>query len=307
METKICNIYTKLLKRKPTSDEYAICKLQMLHIPFNEITIRINETNERKKILKKKIIDVFMLVRNSGNSLQKTLDVLHLMEICYPKYRFLFWIFENDSTDNTRSLLAAFYKTHEGRCIFANLKNTKWTHERCLQRINDMAYYRNFCKNIPNLGVQLHGTYTNFDKVNNITLNNQYTSKYTLIIDTDIEFTKDTFRQLATILKSDSSVAMVTPFGVHKFLGCYFDTYALELGKHQKYNFQQLKEVTDPTKTYEINSGYAGLCLVRSEIFQKCQYRIKNEHHSEHNYFCKQVREYGKVVMAPGIKVTWTP
>ena len=60
-------------------------------------------------------------------------------------------------------------------------------------------------------------------------------------------------------------------------------------------------------KILPVNSAFGGFVLLRSNVMEKCEWGIiENKICSEHNYFCKMVRHYGKVVIARDIRVKWT-
>ena len=274
--------------------------------------MKIKILNERSKV------HIFLLVRDNEPTLQETLDALSSIEdSVYEHYEFYYWILENDSNDTTPSIVFNFLQNKNGRIVSGYLGSKKWTNVKHEQRVKDMAYYRNL-----NLKMMFLGP-TKFDAnimdINDLVVlesavnfkNDKwkpYKSKYSIILDTNITFDQNIFKDMEYILEQNNDIGMVTPFGyVKSFPLVYYDTYALQtLNNTNKVDNEWVK-VLDKKKYYEINSGFSGFAMIRTETLKKCKWGFEDKNQSEHSNFCKDIQNISKkVVVAPGIKVGWT-
>ena len=94
------------------------------------------------------IINVFMCLRNNADTLQNTFNSLKAIENHFTNFRFVYYIFENDSTDNTPSLISSFMQHRSGALKCCNLNTRQWGSVKDTQRSSDMARYRNHMKNM---------------------------------------------------------------------------------------------------------------------------------------------------------------
>ena len=157
-------------------------------------------------------LHVFMCVRNNQKSLVKTLNSLECTENAMPHIRFAYYIYENDSTDNTCEFILDFMKKRRGNVSVGNkLNKIQWTSVKDKNRIRDMAMYRN----------RMKGLCADFA-----------TSKYSIILDSEISFSPTTIQEMIKVLDTNPDIAMTTPWGVsnaasYKRRNAYYDLYAL--------------------------------------------------------------------------------
>lgn len=225
------------------------------------------------------IINVFLCLRNNEDTLENTFKLLDDLEKYKSNYTFKYYIYENDSEDKTKELIINFIKTHKGSCIFENLKKKQWGNIQDINRVRDMSFYRNKMKN-------LCKDYSN--------------SEYSIILDSNITFNINILDQMINEFQND--IVMVTPFGyVENKPSVYYDTFALDYCKPYRFFLKDCKL----NKTVEINSGFGGFVVIKTSVLQKCEWKQSDKLVSEHNYFCRQVQNYGKIICARDIKVSW--
>ena len=274
--------------------------------------LKIKILNERSKV------HIFLLVRDNESTLQTTLDTLSSIEdSVHESYEFYYWILENDSNDSTPSIVFDFLQNKNGRVVSGYLGSKKWSNVKHEQRVKDMAYYRNLNLKMMFLGPSKFDS--NIMDINDlVVLENAvnfkndkwkpYKSKYSIILDTNITFEQNIFKDMEYILEHNNDIGMVTPFGyVKSFPLVYYDTYALQTLENTNKADSSWTKVLDKKEFYEINSGFSGFAMVRTETLKKCKWGFKDKNQSEHSNFCKDVQNMSKkVVIAPGIKVGWT-
>jgi len=232
-----------------------------------------------------KIINIFMCVRNNGNTLENTLFLLNQIETENKQNEFRYYIYENDSTDNTKNIILTFFKNHKGNCIFESLNNTLWGNIKDEKRVFDMSIYRNkmkhLCKNYNN-------------------------SEYSIILDTNITFKTTIFRDMIHIFDKYDNIQMITPYGcVEGKPNLYYDTFALDIESNFKGNkLKQLKYEMKKKQLVNLKSGFAGFIMIKTLTLKSCSWKSSCKC-SEHNHFCKEVLEFGDIVCATHIKVYW--
>jgi hypothetical protein len=233
----------------------------------------------RNKLIKKSYnkVNVFMCVRNNDYSLDNTLSNLLAIQEKY-NIIFHFYIYENDSTDTTPFIILDFFRNNniKGAYKIEKISKKEWTDVKDINRTKDMAQYRNVMKN-------LCTDWTNSD--------------FSLILDTDVEFTPKNFYDMVKILQTDQNIAMVTPYAFAGNTLTYYDTYALDT---------DIKICVLMPEFHPVKSAFGGFVVIRTHILEKCNWDITPDKIcSEHNAFCAMVREYGNVIIARDIRVHW--
>ena len=235
------------------------------------------------------IINVFMCLRNNEQSIDNTFRLLNDMETKNKSYSFRYYMYENDSVDKTQDKIIDFFKTHNGEYLSQSLNTKFWDSISDKNRAADMSIYRNEMKNLC----------TDFSN-----------SKYSIILDTNIDFSNQTFIDMKVLLENNNKIAMVTPFGFEKGNPLkYYDSFALDI--ESQYYGNKLKKLRMELNNSEdsivkIKSGFAGFVVIRTEILEKCNWSSGNKLCSEHNYFCDEVNKHGDIVLAGNIKISWT-
>lgn len=240
--------------------------------------IRILKSSEEydQRIKSKKWINVFMCVRNNSLDLQDTFDTLEFIRRKNDTYDFRYYIFENDSDDDTVSMCKVFMSKNHGVFKSCVLKTKKWEDVKDKDRVTDMAYYRNQCKELCYL--------------------DDRNCEYCVLIDTKVKFNTDIFDKYIHHLNNTSSTVMITPYGKVGKKNVYYDTYALDSPNPIKIN----------TGIQKVNSACAGIFMVRSIPFFQCSWKMICGNKSEHNNFCYELKKYGDIVVDTNIHVEWT-
>jgi hypothetical protein len=218
-----------------------------------------------------------MCVRNNEYSLQTTLNNLLAIQEKY-NVVFHYYIYENDSTDATPYLILDFYRKNnlKGAFKIEQISKKEWSDVKDINRTADMSAYRNSMK-------ALCTDWSNSD--------------FSLILDTDVEFSTKNFYDMVKLLQGNSDIAMVTPYAYAGNTLTYYDTYALE---------SDINICVLMPEIQQVNSAFGGFVLLRTHVLEKCNWGvIPDKLCSEHNYFCAMVQNYGKVVIARDTRVHW--
>lgn len=297
----ILNLLKEINENYKPWKELKFCKLEIQNLNTlfqqncDEISIKIsklNQQNMKKHFLnfyttiepskaESTNINVFMCCRNNEVSLNTTLNNLIALQNHFKFLNFNYFFYENDSNDKTPNILMDFcnQKNINGKYSINKFDFKQWGNVQDLERSKDMAFYRNENKNMCN----------NFEK-----------SDYCIILDTDVQFSPQTFENMYDLLNFHKDIQMVTPFGFANDDINYYDTYALETLQHEN----NINLLIPPI--YEVKSAFGGFVMIRTKTFKECYWSKSNTIlNSEHNEFCKRVRDYGKIVIARDIHVHW--
>ena len=233
-----------------------------------------------------KTINVFMCVRNNEDTLDKTFELLDAIVQEHPNFSFRFYVYENDSTDSTKTIVVNFFKTHNGTCLFETLDKHEWGSSKDTQRVVDMSMYRNKMKKLC----------TQYEH-----------SEFSVILDTNVTFETTILIDMIKIFNAKENIHMITPFGYVKGKpDTYYDTFALDMHSNfeMKSNLNTLLNELKYNSIVKLKSGFAGFVMIRTQTLKKCNWKY-SDLCSEHNNFCKEVSMYGDVVCASNIKVAW--
>lgn len=238
------------------------------------------ETNKKRRrfrsLRRKKInkISVFGMFRNNEDSIGKSLSYLKINErkIGVPCS---YYLYENDSDDDTPEQIKEFYRHSNGKYRSEILGNKMHAGNSRPERLRDLAIYRNKMKE----------------------LCDDWSSEYSFIVDSEINFPSDIFIKMISTLESYKDCVMVTPFGTHEYDNEYYDIFAY-------LNDQGEKTPPSSQRISEANSAFSGFACIKTGVFEKCHWNALADV-SEHIFFCDMVRQYGKIVVDPSITVTW--
>jgi hypothetical protein len=159
-----------------------------------------------------------------------------------------------------------------------------------LDRLMLLAYYRNRCAS------QIKDVDT----------------EYTLMIDTDVEFTKKDFLVLLSEITQLDCVMviantrqpqvkdLVTNFSEDSFYDvfCLRDRYFNSgiIFSDCPLTLKKDRDAWYAGKSVKIASGFSGFCLVKTEALKKCRWSTNGA--SEHVNFCSELRELGDIYIA---------
>jgi glycosyltransferase involved in cell wall biosynthesis len=253
--------------------------------------------------LKKIDVSVILLLKNNEFYVKK-LDELFTPLENDTKFNFTYFIYENNSTDKTKEELVKFIKNRKGRVIVENLPKPKhFDSVISKDRGIFMGKLRNKLK-------KLHG---------------DLTSDFTLLIDSDVIFTKQGFDKMFNAI-NDKDV-MITPYSIcwksykrSKQIH-YYDALAKITKDNISYkenantcmfhdckqciNYRRGKGIKLDNKylikenVAKVNCAFAGFCLIKTDIYNKVKWSgTICEHHS----FCERVRKFGNILLLKNVK-----
>ena len=271
--------------------------------------------NQLTNIVKIKI-SIVIYVKNNEKWLEYLHNYCDKIEVLYNNlFLFEYFIYENNSTDNTKELVFNFIKNRKGNVICENIDtNFKWTNLIDFNRGLHMNFIRNRGKN-------------KFGIMN---------SDYTLLLDSEIILKNNTIFDMVHNIHNDPTISAITPYTIcynedSYNSNHYYDTLAIVNNNNIDYtknrNTCMFKECTRCKKYHEkyninlsndnlwsindeeisVRSAFGGCYLIRSDIYNKCEYDEnlfrETNHVCEHVSFNKQVLNYGKIIIKPDIKI----
>ena len=229
-------------------------------------------------------ISVLGLWRDSEEHIEKTLKFL---EDIQSGADFSYYFYENDSIDGTKYILKDWLSSRKGDMLSETMSLPKFGSVMNVERLMLLAYYRNRCAS------QIKDVDT----------------EYTLMIDTDVEFTKKDFsvllskmveldcvmaiantrqpqvKDLVTHLSEDSFYDVACLKDRYFNNGLYFSDCPLVLEKDRDSWY-----AGEPVK---IAAGFSGFSLVKTEALKKCRWSTQGA--IEHVNFCSELREFGDI------------
>jgi hypothetical protein len=238
-------------------------------------------------------ISVFSLWRDSESYMQRSLKQLESLELQHPEIEFSYFFYENDSTDNTASILNSWMSPRKGKLLSENVSFSKEGTVMTESRMKKMAYYRNRM----------------------IDLGRFIKSDYSVIFDSDVIFGDDILKKFLS--KIDQETIMYTPFISQnikcKVCNCGKDSYYDIAALYDKQNHRGLIWSCNPfvnifdrqnlsiNNPVEVNSAFGGFVLIKSFPLNFCNWRSNGD--IEHVLFCEEIRKYGKIKIYPDIEV----
>jgi hypothetical protein len=246
----------------------------------------------------KDTIAVYSLWRDSEPHIHKTLAQLESLESL--DYDFEYFFYENDSKDNTVDILNNWMSKRKGVFVHENIKAKKFVSDGSFDRMTFLTECRNKCKS----------------------LGASFTSKYCLLIDSDIEFNNDNFIQQINLLNELDDAVAITP-NVRQInvpdLMCkispdsFYDLHALiDINGERGFYFTDcpftnFKDRFDWAlrKPIRCISSFGGFFVLRNEHFQQVQWSTNGD--CEHINFCKELLKFGSIYLDPSSKVHAEP
>lgn len=240
-------------------------------------------------------IDVFCIWRDSEPVIYRTLNQLDSIVTAFKdEMDFRFYFYENDSKDNTASIIKDWMEEKNGGFICENLNLPKFGSIASIQRTRILADCRNKCKYLSPLD-----------------------SDYSLLIDGDIEFSATNFENLLHYLQSFSDCVLATAnirqniqdYTFNETKDSYYDVYPFR-DKHgntgMTWSFcpSYIKEDIERWKLGKpINccSAFGGFAILKTKHFKNVDWSSSVS--SEHVNFCFDLLKYGKIYIFPEVKV----
>jgi len=238
-------------------------------------------------------IAVYALWQDSEPHIQRTLSQFEGLEDL--DYDFEYYFYENDSKDNTVSILEDWMLEKKGVFLHENLNAEKFGSVADQQRMTALCEFRNKCKNLLEDSI----------------------SKYTILIDSDIIFDKSNLKSHIDFLKSNEDAVMVTPnirqniqdylFGFTE--DSFYDVYPL----FDKNGDRGLYWTDCPFRNgldrmnwslgraIKCNSAFGGFALTYTKILKKVKWSTSGD--CDHVNFCKELSDFGSIYLNPKNKV----
>ena len=235
-------------------------------------------------------ISIISLFRDSESYIHNCLSRLERLEK-NTDASFEYMFYENDSLDNTRSILKKWIDSRDGFLTHEDLGYPKFSTMISYDRNRKMTEYRNKL----------------------LLASRPITSDYTIILDSDIVFDENIVNEYLKYMETD--VAMVTP-NILQNIHCkmfdatkrsYYDSYALI----DRYGHSAMTWAANPfyiktdrdlwenEEPVEVHSAFGGAPMVRSYILNNVEW--STDGNCEHWEFCAKVNEFGKILVVPTI------
>jgi len=235
-------------------------------------------------------ISVFCIFRDSEESLPRLFSQLESIESLFG-YEFSYFFYENDSKDNTRQLIKEWISSRKGKFLYEDLGAKKFGSVTDPERMRFLCECRNKCKDLA--------------KEND--------SDYSLLIDSDIHFSKFNFLIQMGSLETLEDAVMVTPnvrqpikdltFG--ETLDSYYDVYAFRDNFGNKGIYftdcpsflKQDQEDWKDGKPIKVLSAFGGFAIIKSDVFNSVRWSA--DINCDHCNMCYQISRKGQIYIIP--------
>ncbi len=243
-----------------------------------------------------KLISVFAIWRDGSLYVDRTLKQLEEFEAA-GEYRFQYFFYENDSIDNTASVLSNWIN-RDGRVgVFKSevLNAPKYGRSIKPERMAFLCLCRNKCK----------------------LLSGENKSDFSLIFDSDIIFSYDNLKRHLYTLSSSPNAVMVAansrqniPDLVHNISpDSYYDTYAFKdkYGNVGPYFSDCPSYLPEDRSAWalghpiRVNSAFGGFAILPSTVFNSISWSA--EFNCDHVNFCYEAGRFGDIYVDPLSKV----
>lgn len=240
---------------------------------------------------KKLRICVFSLFRDSEDYLDRCLKQLEDMEK-QTDAKFTYFFYENDSKDNTVSILNNWIKARKGKLLSEKLGTKKFGSIGNRERMVNLSSYRNKM----------------------VKLSEGIDSEYSIIFDSDVIFKGNIVNQF--LEHKDLNFSMLTP-NIRQNIPCkmgsksktsYYDSSILfdidgqpsmTWSDNPFYNDGDRKKFKSG-QPIKVKSSFGSFALVKSEYLKHCRWNSMGE--SEHLSFCHSLNKFAPIYLLPKIK-----
>lgn len=246
----------------------------------------------------KKKVSVFCIWRDAEKHIHRTLKQLEDIESLDSDYDFSYFFYENDSVDNTVKILQDWTSSRKSSVLSEKLSAPKFNSTPAIERMKFLCECRNKCK-------ELAG---------------ENESDYSLLIDGDIEFSKENFTaSVSDILRLDNAV-MITPnvrqnipdLTFSASVDSYYDVYPFRDSRGNEGIY--FSDCPSFNKEDQLNwrlgmpirclSAFGGFALLKSEAFNQVSWTA--DIHCDHVNMCFDLGTYGYIYCNPRNKVYTT-
>lgn len=245
----------------------------------------------------KEKVSVFCIWRDAEEHIHRTLKQLEDIE-SFDSYDFSYYFYENDSVDNTADILKNWLKSRKGGFVSEKLSAPKFSSTPEIERMKFLCECRNKCK----------------------ALAGGNESKYSLLIDGDIEFSKENFLMSICDIGTLPFASMVTPnvrqnipdLTFEGSLDSYYDVYPFR-DRHGNEGIY-FSDCPSYNQEDQLNwrlgmpirclSAFGGFALLKSNDFNKVNWSA--DVHCDHVNMCFDLGLYGNIYCNPRNKVYTT-
>ena len=256
-------------------------------------------------------VSICLCIRDAAIYIDYINELFSKIEAKYTNISFEYFMYENNSKDNTKDSIINFYKNRQGKYLCENIEGDIMMEGIKIDRGNKMSNIRNKLKHF----------------------HRRLDSDYVVLLDSDVIFTQDTIIQLIDTLENE--IVMATPFCICYYYYIlnnksihYYDSFAVISMDNISYkesrntclfkscnrciHFRKAtcikicdKYLFDNDKIIETKSCFGSFGVLKTKVYNEVSWgNTICEHHS----FCDAVSKYGKIVINPMIKTfTTTP
>lgn len=245
-------------------------------------------------------IAVFACFRDNEDFLPQFFFQLQQLEKHYVNcYRFEYYFFENDSIDQTVTMLQRFLRTRKGALDSRVLRKAKFGAVIQLSRATAMAMYRNM--NIAQFSVS------------------RSLPDWILILDTNICYGPHVLRQLLYPLQNDSTIGMSVGFThATEHPEHYYDTLAFTNNEGQNYkdldkqclfvdcpNCKVNQIQRQSVDQIDVQSAFGGFAVFPGHLLPFIKWDDRGV--CEHFGLCHRIRAQGKrIVLSTKVELSWS-
>ena len=221
--------------------------------------------------------------------------------------KFEYFIYENDSQDETKKEIQMFYENRSGKYLCESVPNSKIMSGISMDRGTTMAKFRNKLK-------KYHG---------------RLKSDFVLFINCDTIFLPTSIMAMINSLLANRNTSMVTGYPIcygsyfeENETNHYYDSLALitenDINYEQTGNscvftkcarckiYRHINNINIPENellgnknVVNVNSAFGGFALVKTNIYNIVDW---GESICEHHSFCENIRKFGNIIVDPNIK-----
>jgi hypothetical protein len=254
-------------------------------------------------------ISICLAIRNGEKYMSYLEKLFHDIENTYKNYIFEFFIYENNSTDQTKKAIEKFAINRNCRYLLEDIENNTMKEGINIERGKHMATIRNKLKDF-------HG---------------KLDSDYVLLFDCDVIFLPNTIEKLIQTI--NDKIVMASCFCIcwHTYSNNnnsihYYDCFAVISNNNISYkenantclfkscsrcinhrNHVNVKInndfLFDNNKLVNVKSCFGSLSLIKTDVYNNVNW---DDSICEHHSFCEKVNKYGSIVINPQIKIFTT-
>lgn len=267
-------------------------------------------------------IAILLLVYNNARYIQYLHHLFDEIKNEDCPYDFHFFIYENNSSDQTKQAIESFMKDRNGSFVCEDIERAVFFEGGIqIQRASHMARLRQKLK-------EVHGK----EAIRQ--------SDFVFIIDSDVVFNLQTLHDMILSMTSLHDCVMLSGFSIcydffeksNKKNTHYYDSLAFiskdgisykendntclfdicprceNHRRFKKVNIPQNKLLPSSSPPIEVNSAFGSMSVLRADIYNSIDYHLRPDHKyvCEHHAFSERIKNFGKIYVDPCIKLFTT-